>query len=226
MRTTTTRLVLTLALASLGSLAAGPGCASGPPGRGVGGLFEGGWERGEERGHPALREGVLLVTWTRGRGPERQVRHSLRDAAGGDVAVGSTADLLAHVRPPAGEATAAPYVDLVRRLAPADAVEAGVTGTVLDGDPHARGPGSGGRYTSDDALGWGAATEPRTRPFAGGTEVTVVVYYPPVPHPLFRVGSPHRVVERREVVHPDGTVRGLEERTLTNGDDAARFAAF
>jgi len=53
------------------------------------------------------------------------------------------------------------------------------------------------------------------------------VLIPPIENPQFaNAATPWRLVLVREVVFPDGSIRQIDEKTLTNGQDAARFARF
>ncbi len=53
-----------------------------------------------------------------------------------------------------------------------------------------------------------------------------MVLVPPRPDPVLDSTSPWRLVRVTEVVYPDGAIRTLDQKTLTNGNDAARFARF
>ena len=51
-----------------------------------------------------------------------------------------------------------------------------------------------------------------------------VVLQPHAQHPLLpTVVTPWRLLYVREIVFKDGTIRFVDEQTLTNGEDAARF---
>ncbi len=191
-------------------------CAGGPPGR----WLPSSWKFQGAEEHPALREGVAIVTWTKGLLRERETVRALR-TTDGDVSIDAIDELVPHCRPLDDPSVALAYADLVRRL--------GVTGTagiVVRPDADLKGTGGSGRYARADAAAWGIEFAPTPRPFGGGFEVTILVLVPPVPHQELPVATPWRLVELREVVYPDGTLDARASRTLTNGDDAERFARF
>ena len=157
----------------------------------------------------------------RGRGADRERRVEAR-AGVADVAAHSGDSLMPFVRQLDTAEAAIAYSDLVRTLAVTDS---GARGIAIRPDPALAGPGGCGRYSRSDAAAWGISFEPTARPNAGGFEVARGVLYPPdTHHTLLNAASPWRLVLTREVVFPDGTIRPIEDRTLTNGQDAARFA--
>jgi hypothetical protein len=180
-----------------------------------------GWRLSAAHDHAALRDGVELVTLERGRGSSRQRRTEIREH-GDDISVTSVDELMAYVRPLDTPEAAIAYSDLVRELGIADS---GARGMAVRPDPALTGPGGNARYSRTDAEGWGIAFEPTARLYAGGFEVSRVVLLAPVPHPvLVKVATPWRLVLLRELVLADGFIRSVDEKTLTNGQDAVRFA--
>lgn len=183
----------------------------------------GDWLPKGSRTHPALVEGATLQTNERGRGAERQRRVEVV-SGGVAISTGRIDDLLPYVRPLETGDAAIAYAELAREI---PIVDAGTTGTALIYDPALAGPGGNGKYSREDAKFWGVSPSPTARPYGGGFEVTHVVLYAPVPDPdIPRYARPWRVVLLKEVVFPDGRIRKVDEKTLTNGQDAARFATF
>lgn len=179
------------------------------------------WKLVSEREQPALKEGAKLVTLERGRGTKRERRTEIRDGAD-DVAPGSVDSLMQYMRPIDTPEVAIGYSELVRELGISSS---GARGMVVRPDPTLTGPGGNGRYSRLDAEGWGIPFEPTARLFGGGYEVSRVVLLLPVPHPmLVKVATTWRLVLIREVVFQDGVIRPIDQTTLTNGQDAARFA--
>lgn len=180
-----------------------------------------GWRNAGSRTHPALRDGAFLATNERGRGTTLERRVSVV-ADGDTVETGLVEDVLPFVRPiESGEAAIA-YSELAREV---PLVDAGASGALLRYDASLAGPGGNGKFSKADAAFWGVETAPTARPFGGGFEVTRVVLYSPVPDPnIPRFAKPWRVVLLKEVVFADGRIRKVDEKTLTNGQDAARFA--
>src|SRR5262249_37438456 len=165
----------------------------------------------------------VLETSERGRGTslERQVC-----VVSGGVAVmtGTVDDVMPYVRPIDTPEAAIAYSELAREVPLSDA---GAVGALLRFDPSLAGPGGNGKFAKNAAAFWGVATAPTARPYGGGFEVTRVVLYSPVPDPhIPRFSRPWRVVLLKEVVFADGRIRRNDEKTLTNGQDAARFATF
>jgi hypothetical protein len=182
-----------------------------------------GWRFVGAEDHAALVPGAQIATFERGRGAEHERRVEIR-AGGEDLAATSVEKVMPYVKRPDTPEAAVAFSDLVRRLAVANS---GAHGLALTPDPSLEGPGGSGRYSRSDATAWGIDFEPTSRANAGGFEVSRVVLLSPVALPaLPRFGSPWRLVLVHEVVFPDGTIRFLDEKTLTNGQDAARFAAY
>ena len=176
-----------------------------------------------KKSHPALIDGAELWTNERGRGAERERRI---DVVSNGVAVttGRIDDVLPYVRPLETADAAIAYTELAREI---PIVDAGTTGTALTYDPALAGPGGNGKYSRADASFWGISPSPTARPYGGGFEVTHVVLFAPVPDKdIPKYSRPWRVVLMKEVVFPDGRIRKVDEKTLTNGQDAARFATF
>jgi len=194
-------------------------CASGPPGRGLGGVFDGGWEKGAVVPHAALRSDVALSTWTRGLGPAREVRRAL-DTPEGEIAPRSLRELAAYVVPPTSPRAAQRYAELAQLL--------GVEGVAIPGEPVVAGddPGGNGTYGPADAAGWEIPYDPEPQPFGAGFEVQTVVLVPPQQHEMLAFSTPWRLVLVTQVVYPDGGLRASDRRTLTNGDSAERYARF
>jgi hypothetical protein len=167
---------------------------------------------------PALAPDARIAVLTRDRGAERRMAIRVGER---DVDVRSVDDLMSHARPIDSPEAAIAYSDLVRRVRVEDS---GAKGIALRPDAALAGAGGSGRYSRSDAAAWGVEFLPSARPFAGGFEVTHLVLLPPAPHPVLRGASPWRLVLMREVVLPDGRLRAVEEKTLTNGNDAARYA--
>lgn len=182
----------------------------------------GGWKRGTPEPHAALSDGAQLVRWTRGRGKGRESRYELF-VNGLDVDVGGIDDLVPHCRDLLDPEIAIAYSDLVRRVGPSDVA---AVGDVILPDEATDGAGGSGTYTRQDASLWGMDFGPQARKYAGGIEVTIVVLYSPRKHPDLKYYSPYRLVELNETVFPDGTVNRGEMKTLTNGEDAQRFAVY
>lgn len=179
------------------------------------------WTPTGARSHDALKDGAEIVTLERGAGASRERLARIR-WQGEDADASSVEDLLPFVRPIETAEAAIAYSELVRVLGVADA---GARGFAVRADGSLTGPGGSGRYSVADAAAWGVDFLPTARPYAGGFEVSRVVLLPPVQHPhLERVFSPWKLVLVREVVFADGRIRATDERTLTNGSDAARFA--
>lgn len=178
------------------------------------------WKLVGAASHPALREGAELIRFERGRGGERETRVDIRTPDGTDAAA-TVEETMRHVRPIDTREAAIAYADLVRELGLTDA---GARGLSVRPDPALTGPGGSGRYSRSDAAAWGIDFEPASRLNAGGFEISHVVLLPPVPHAVLPSATPWRLVLLREIVFPDGTLRALDERTLTNGHDARRFA--
>ena len=182
-----------------------------------------GWRNAGTRTHPALLDGVTLVTSERGKGTtlERHVDVQSKDEL---VTTGEVDDVLPYCRPLDTAEAAIAYSELAREV---PLVDAGATGALLRFDPSLPGPGGNGRFSRVDAAFWGVDTAPSARMFGGGYEVTRVVLLSPVPDPdMPRYSKPWRVILLKEVVFPDGRIRKVDEKTLTNGQDAARFATF
>jgi hypothetical protein len=179
------------------------------------------WTVVGEEDHSALRSGARIVTSERGRGVEHERRTEIR-VDGRDVAAHTVDRVMSYARPIDTPEAAIAYSELVRKLAVADS---GAQGLVVRPDPTIDGRGSGGRYSRADAAAWGIDFEPTATPYAGGFEVSRVVLFAPIAHQvLTHVASPWRLVRVREVVFKDGTIRKLQETTLSNGQDAARYA--
>jgi hypothetical protein len=180
------------------------------------------WTFVEAREHPALVPDAKLAFFERGRGAQHERSVRLR-AGGEDVSATSIDAAMRFARPIDSEAAAIAWSSLVRELGVADA---GASGTVVRPDATLADFGANGRYSRGDADAWGVPFEPTARPYAGGFEVSLVVLRPPVKHPVLPGSTPWRLVRVRELVSRDGTIRLLEEKTLTNGQDAARFAVY
>ncbi len=207
-------LALALALSTLA------GCASGPPGRGIGGLFDGGgWVRGAESSHAALRDGVALTWWSRGTGPARESVATLATPRG-DVRPETAAELAEWCRPIDSADAAFAHLELASLLA---VPGTGLPGLVLRADD-ANGSGGNGVYGPRDAEAWQIPFASDVRAAGGGWTLDAVALVPPWTHPSFRSTSPWRVVLVRAAVYPDGSITAREQRTLTNGEDARRFA--
>jgi hypothetical protein len=93
-------------------------------------------------------------------------------------------------------------------------------------DPSLTGPGSGGRYGPRDAEAWNVPFSPVGTPHGGGWKTQMIVCVAPQEHSDLLYMTPWRVVQLNVVVYPDGVLSVLDDRTLTNGDDAARYARF
>jgi hypothetical protein len=173
--------------------------------------------------HPALKPGTQLATFERGRGADHETKVEVR-SGGSDVAASSVDRVMPYCVALTTPDAAIAYSDVVRRLSVADS---GARGMAVEPDATLPGTGGSGRYSRDDAAAWGIAFEPQAQPYAGGFAVGRVVLFPPMPHPvLINAPSPWRLVYVREIVFPDGTIRQLDEKTLTNGSDAARYAKY
>ncbi len=180
-----------------------------------------GWKVVGTRDQPALKDGAQIVTVERGRGTSRERRMQIRDGRD-DVSVGSVDELLTYMRPIDTPQVAIAYSELVRELG---VPGSGARGMAVLPDPTLTGSGGNGRYSRIDAEAWGVPFEPTARLYGGGFEVSRVVLLPPVQHPMLAgVATAWRLVLIREVVFADGVIRALEDKTLTNGQDAARFA--
>jgi hypothetical protein len=171
----------------------------------------------------ALVEGAQIATFERGRGASHEHRTEVR-AGGDDQSVTSVDRVMKYTRPLDTPEAAIAYSDLVRLLGVTDA---GAVGVAVRPDPRLTGRGANGRYSRDDAAAWGIDFEPEAKPYAGGFEISRVVLLPPAEHPVLpHSPTPWKLVLVREVVFRDGTIRALDTKTLTNGQDAARFAGF
>ena len=180
-----------------------------------------GWKFVSAESHPALIEGAQIATFERGRGAEHERKFDLR-VGGEDVPTPTTDIVMEYARPIDSAEAAIAYSALVRELG---VVDAGVRGLIVRPDPTIQGPGSGGRYSKADAAVWGIDFLPSSRPYSGGFEVTRVVLLPPMPHPFMpHVLTACRLVLLREVVFKDGTIKTTDEKTLSDGQDAVRFA--
>lgn len=194
-------------------------CQSGPPGRGLGALFDDEWDKGETAPHAALQSDVVLATWTRGLGAGREVRRAL-ETPEGQVIPESLRQLAEYVLPPTSGWAALRYAELTQLLR--------VPGIPLPGDPVMPGedPGGSGTYGPSDTEIWEIPYDPDPRPYGGGFEVQMVLLVPPIKHDMLEFSSPWRLVRVREIVYPDGGIRPTNDKTLTNGDGAAKFARF
>ena len=178
------------------------------------------WKFVAAEDNPALRPGAKIATFERGRGAARERRVDVR-IDGEDLSVTSVDEVMEYVRPIETPDAAIAYSALVRELGVTDA---GARGQLVRPDATLSGPGSGGRYSGADAAVWRIPFEPTARPNAGGFEVSRVVLQAPAQHPLIpTVTTPWRLLYIREIVFKDGTIRYVDEHTLTNGEDAARF---
>ncbi len=178
------------------------------------------WKFISAEDNPALRPGAQIVTFERGRGERHERRVDVR-VDGDDVSVTTVDDVMPYVRPIETPEAAIAYSALVRELGVTDA---GAHGRLVRPDATLSGYGSGGRYSAADAAVWRIPLEPTAHPNAGGFEVSRVVLQPPGQHPLLpTVVTPWRLLYVREIVFKDGTIRFVDEHTLTNGEDAARF---
>jgi hypothetical protein len=181
------------------------------------------WRDAGTRAHPALTDGAVLATNERGRGTSLERRVSVV-SDGVKVESGAVDDVLPYVRPLDTPEAAIAYSELAREI---PLVDSGAIGAMLRFDGSIDGPGGNGKFSRADAAFWGVSTTPTARPYGGGFEVTRVVLLTAVPNPdMPRFGQPWRVVLLREVVFPDGRIRRVDHKTLTNGEDAARFATF
>lgn len=181
------------------------------------------WRQTGTKTHAALIDGAELVTNERGRGADRERRVDVV-ANGVAVEARTVEDVLPFVRPLDTAEAAIAYSDLAREVPIADA---GAVGALLQFDPGLSGPGGNGKFSRTDAAFWGVSTAPTARMYGGGFEVTRVVLFAPVPDKdIPRYSRPWRVALLREVVFPDGHIRKVDEKSLTNGQDAARFATF
>jgi len=180
-----------------------------------------GWTLVSAEDHPALVSGARLATFERGRGAEHERRTDVR-VDGDDVSPRTVESVMKYARPIDSADAAVAYSALVRELGVTDS---GARGLLVRPDATIEGPGSGGRYSKADAAVWRIPFEPAARPSSGGFEVSRVVLAPPAQHPfLNRVVTPWRLVYVREIVFKDGTIRYVDEQTVTDGQDAARFA--
>lgn len=216
MRTATFLLLIATVLPALA------GCKSGPPGTTI---FDAGgdWTEESVNAHPALRPGVEIVWWTRGMGPSREKVGVLRTKDEGDVRPGDLKELVQYCEPIDSPQAARTFGHLARLLhTPGLPVE----GDPIDPDPSLRGRGGNGRFSRSDAEAWGIEFDPPAIPSGGGWEMQRVILVPPWTHPDLRYTSPWRLVWVRGIVYPDGAITVLDERTLTNGDDAQRFLRF
>jgi hypothetical protein len=179
------------------------------------------WKFVSAESHPALRDGAQIATFERGRGAQHERRYDIRfDGKDGDTP--TIESVMEYARPIDSPEAAIAYSALVRELG---VVDAGVRGLIVRPDPTIEGPGSGGRYSRADAAIWRIDFLPTARPYSGGFEVTRVVLMPPTPHPFMpNVSTPWRLLLVREVVFKDGTFKTVDEKTLSDGQDAVRFA--
>src|SRR5262245_30624329 len=181
------------------------------------------WKQTASRTHPALVDDAELVTQERGRGKDRE-RQVFVQSGGVAVMSGAVDDVMPYVKPLDTAEAAIAYSELAREVPLKDA---GATGAALEFDPALTGPGGNGKYSRGYAAFWGVSPAPTARMYGGGFEVTRVILYAPVPDPdIPRYARPCRVVLLKEVVFPDGHIKKVDEKTLTNGQDAARFATF
>lgn len=210
------RFVLAVLLLVLAS------CAGSPPGRELGALFGEDWRLDGIEAHPALAPGVGLSVWSRGAGRGRE-RVSCLHVDGEDVRVDDLPRLAAHGVPVDGPDAAVRFANLARRIGTPDLPG---RGEPVEPDPSLGSTGGNGRYGRSDAAWWRVPFLPQARAHSGGWAVDHVVLVPPVPHPHLKSATPWRLVLRTEIVFPDGTMRFLEERTLSNGEDAERFARY
>jgi hypothetical protein len=179
------------------------------------------WKFVSAENHPALSDGAQIATFERGRGAEHERKFDLR-VDGKDIDAPTTDVVMDHARPIDSVDAAIAYSALVRELG---VVDAGVRGLIVRPDPTIEGPGSSGRYSRADAAIWRIDFLPTGRPYSGGYEVTRVVLLPPMPHPFMpKVMTPWRLLQIREVVFKDGTIKTVDEKTLSDGQDAVRFA--
>jgi hypothetical protein len=182
-----------------------------------------GWRFVGAEDHAALVPGAQLASYEKGRGVAREHRVEIR-VDGSDLAAHSIDEAMPYLRPIDSPKAAIAYAMLVRELGISDA---GGGGLEVRPDPKIDGPGGAGRYSKADAAGWGIPFEATARKYAEGYEVSHVVLFPPRQHPTMpQVRSPWRLLLVREVVSPDGTLRQLDTRTLSNGSDAERYAAY
>jgi len=181
------------------------------------------WRDAGTRTHPALTDGAVLATNERGRGTSLERRVSII-ADGETIQSGAVDDILPYVRPIETAEAAIAYSDLAREI---PLIDSGAIGALLRFDPSLAGSGGNGKFSRADAAFWGVSTAPTARPYGGGYEVTRVVLLTAVPDPdMPKWVQPWRVVLLKEVVFPDGRIRRVDHKTLTNGEDAARFATF
>ncbi len=181
------------------------------------------WHTVGQREHAALRPGVELIDYTRGRGQEREKIVRVREAPDDEIEVEELEELISFCRPLDTPEVAAAYLQLVREFSLEDA---SASGHVVHYDESLTGSGASGFYSLSDAEAWDVDTVPLSRPFAGGIEITQVVLLPPVEHPILSHSSPWRLVEIVEVVYPDGTISVESQRILTNGDAARRYQTY
>lgn len=215
MRTTFLTLLTLSLLFLLGA------CQSGPPGTS---MFDGGgdYEEVGVQAHPALRDGVEIVWWARGMGAARDKIGVLRE--NGESTRPENLKELATFCNPIDSASAARSVGHLAHLLHTPGLP--VDGDPVDPDPSISGKGGNGKYSRSDAAAWGIEFEPSAIPSGGGWEMQRVILVPPWTHPDLKYKSPWRLVWVRGIVYPDGAVTVLDERTLTNGDDAQRFVRF
>ena len=196
-------------------------CQSGPPGTS---MFDGGgdWKESSVQAHPALRHGVEIVWWARGMGPKREKLGVLREN-GVEVRPGGLQELATFCEPIDSARAARTFGHLARLL---HTPGLPVDGDPIDPDASIVGGGSNGKYSRADAAAWGIEFDPDAKPSGGGWEMQRVILVAPWTHPDLKFESPWRLVWIRGVVYPDGALSVLDERTLTNGDDAQRFVRF
>jgi hypothetical protein len=197
-------------------------CQSGPPGTA---MFDGGGDYKEVgvQAHPALLRGVDIVWWARGMGPSREKVGVLRGEDGKEVRPGGLQELATYCEPIDSPRAARNFGHLARLL---HTPGLPVDGDPIDPDPSISGKGGNGKYSRADAAAWGIEFEPASIASGGGWEMQRVILVAPWTHPDLKYQSPWRLVWVRGIVYPDGAVTVLDERTLTNGDDAQRFVRF
>jgi hypothetical protein len=214
------RALLLLLLAPLFALVLAA-CASGPPGTTI---FDGGedWEEAGINSHPALKDGIDIAWWARGMGPSREKIGVLRTKQG-DVRPDDLKELASYCHPIDTPERARNFGHLARLLRTPGLP---VDGDPIDPDPSLEGMGANGKYSRADARAWGIDFEPQPKPTSGGWEMQRVILVAPWTHPDLGYKSPWRLVWIRGIIYPDGAITVLEERTLTNGQDAHRFVRF
>ncbi len=201
------------------------GCQSGDAVRNQSALAEmesRGWTLHGTEAHAALPPGTEIVTWVRGRGPDRERASTLR-VQGEDTAIGDVHELATHTLALVDGNAAPAFARLAHRLGTPGVPAAG---QVIEPDASLTTSGGSGRFGTADAEFWGIDFDVAPRPYAGGFVVDVLLLTPPVRNDELNYISPWRLVRVREVVYPDGTLQALDTKTVTNGDDAARFARY